>query len=580
MKKVNYMKNDYLVRKTYASFMMVSVLSVLAATLGILIDNVIAGKMLGQEALSAMSIVGSMSYVFSCLSNLCVLGGTIKAAQALGRGEKEAPSQFFSAAVIFFAAISLLISGLGLMFPETLAAMLGARGELLEPSAQFLRGYMWSILPNMLMFALNNFAKITGAPMLPLQSILAMTVADILLDLLLVHLGMFGLGLATTFGYVAGLGVSCLQFCKKSNTLHFVRPPHLLSMLREMMKTGLPTAAVRLGEALRTVLLNHMLIISVGAGALAALNVRTQANNFFGAVTLGMGQSLLPVAGLFYGQEDRTSLKEMLWYSLRLGFLLNVLVCILLCLFPHELALVFGIRDDDVMEMTVLAILLLGVSLPLRGINYTLINYFQATKKESLATCLSVQETFALVCLCSAILIVPFSETGVWLAFIMAEVITFVIIFAYAWFCRKKCPRSLEDLMLLPEGFGEADRLEISVKNTTAEVIKAVEAALAYAEARGVDKQKMNAIGLMIEEVGTNIVKFAFDDTKDHWLDIFMVAKAGEVRLHFRDNGKPFDPIAYSDTHEVGIGLKIIRGMAQEITYSHNLILNELYVKL
>lgn len=58
------MTNDYLVKKTYNSFMVISVLSVLAATLGILIDNVIAGKFLGQEALSTMSIVGSLSYVF------------------------------------------------------------------------------------------------------------------------------------------------------------------------------------------------------------------------------------------------------------------------------------------------------------------------------------------------------------------------------------------------------------------------------------------------------------------------------------------------------------------------------------
>ena len=59
------MKNDYLVKKTYNSFMLISVLSVLAATLGILIDNVVAGMMLGQEALSAMGIVGSLSYVIT-----------------------------------------------------------------------------------------------------------------------------------------------------------------------------------------------------------------------------------------------------------------------------------------------------------------------------------------------------------------------------------------------------------------------------------------------------------------------------------------------------------------------------------
>ncbi len=97
---------------------------------------------------------------------------------------------------------------------------------------------------------------------------------------------------------MVGLGVSCLQFCNKNNTLHFVRPRNLLQMLKDMMKTGLPTAAVRLGEALRAMILNHLLIVAVETGALAALNVRTQANNFFGAVTLGMSQSLLPVAGL------------------------------------------------------------------------------------------------------------------------------------------------------------------------------------------------------------------------------------------------------------------------------------------
>lgn len=574
------MKNDYLVEKTYNAFMMISVLSVLAATLGILIDNVIAGKLLGQEALSTMSIVGSLTYVFSSLSNLCVVGGAIKAAQALGRGEKDAPSNYFSITILFFAMISLLITGGGLLFPEMLAAILGARGDLVEPSIQFLRGYMWSIFPNLAMFSLNNFAKISGAPRLVLYSILAMTVSDIVLDLLLVRWGMFGLGLATTFGYIIGLGVSCLYFLNKDHSLHFVRPKGFFRRLMDMMRTGLPTATVRLGEGLRTILLNHLLIIAVGVGPLAALNVRTQANNFFGSVALGMSHALFPVIGLFYGQEDRSSLKESIWYSIRKGILLNFIVCVFLCLFAEQIASVFGIHDDDVKEMAAMAILLLGITLPLRGVNCILINYFQATKRETVATCLSTLQTFALVCAGSAILIRPFSETGVWLAFLLAEIVTFLLIVAYVVACRKRLPMSLEDLMLLETDFGETDQLEISVKNTTEDVVKAVEAVIAYSEAKGVDKRKINAIGLMIEEVGTNIVRYAFDDKKAHWLDISMLVKNGEVRLHFRDNGKPFDPIAYSDRNEGGIGLKIIRGLTRDIEYSHNLILNELRVRL
>ena len=41
-----------------------------------------------------------------------------------------------------------------------------------------------------------------------------------------------------------------------------------------------------------------------------------------------------------------------------------------------------------------------------------------------------------------------------------------------------------------------------------------------------------------------------------------------------------FDPIAYSDSNEGRIGLKLVRGLTQDIEYSYNLILNELRVKL
>ena len=95
------MTNDYLVKKTYNSFMVISVLSVMSATLGVLIDNVIAGKMLGQDALGAMGIAGPLSLVFTFLSSLCVLGGTVKATQALGQGEKDAPSHYFSVTLVF-----------------------------------------------------------------------------------------------------------------------------------------------------------------------------------------------------------------------------------------------------------------------------------------------------------------------------------------------------------------------------------------------------------------------------------------------------------------------------------------------
>ena len=66
---------------------------------------------------------------------------------------------------------------------------------------------------------------------------------------------------------------------------------------------------------------------------------------------------------------------------------------------PADPPLKFGIRDDAVMDMAVL------------------------------------------VCVCSVALIGRFSETGMWIAFLLAEVITFIFIVAYIWFYRKRMPR-------------------------------------------------------------------------------------------------------------------------------------------
>ena len=55
------MKNDYIVRNLYRSFVIVSILSALTATVGMLIDNMIVGCFLGSDALGAMGVVGPVT---------------------------------------------------------------------------------------------------------------------------------------------------------------------------------------------------------------------------------------------------------------------------------------------------------------------------------------------------------------------------------------------------------------------------------------------------------------------------------------------------------------------------------------
>ena len=162
------MRNDYIVRNTYYSFVLVSILSSLTATAGMLIDNIIVGRYLGSEALGAMGIVGPVSLVFSAIGNICSGGGGARAAQALGRGDREQYCLIFTTNTLFVLATGAILTVLGMLFAPSIAIILGAKAALLEPSTDYLYGFFLGTVPTILLSAMMGFVRMDGSPKLPL----------------------------------------------------------------------------------------------------------------------------------------------------------------------------------------------------------------------------------------------------------------------------------------------------------------------------------------------------------------------------------------------------------------------------
>lgn len=276
------MKNDYIVRNLYRSFVIVSIMSALTATVGMLVDNVVVGRLLGSDALGAMGVVQPLSLLFSAFGNICSGGGTARASQALGRGDRAQVNRIFTVTVLFaFLAGSVLMIA-GLIFTPQIAGILGAQGALKELTVQYLYGYFLSAPPTILMTAMMSFVRIDGSPRLPVICIAAMTVCNVILDLVMVlvlHKGMLGMALATAVSYVVAVLVGCTHFTRSCCTLKLTAVKGIGKELSSMMVTGAPTAISRISDTLKVMILNNLMVAAVGVGAVTALNVRTQANN-------------------------------------------------------------------------------------------------------------------------------------------------------------------------------------------------------------------------------------------------------------------------------------------------------------
>lgn len=583
------MKNDYVIRKIYQSFMLVSILGVLTATVGMLIDNIIVGQFLGTNALGAMGVVGPIASLFSMVGSISSSGGTAQAAQAVGRGDQNRLNRVFTSAMLYNIVLGVIFMAVGMVFTPQIAFVLGAKGELAAPAVEYLRGYFLGAIPMIMMLTLNSFVRMDGSPGMPLISVVVMSVSDIILDLVMVLVfrqGMFGMALATTLSYFLATAVIFTHFAKKNHALRLILPGKAVSEMKGIVTTGAPTAIGSLCSMMRTTMLNNLLVAVVGAGAVAAFNVRSQANNIISAIIMGIGQALMPVAGMFFGEEDAGALKSTVRVTLKLGMAMGIAVAVILFIVPSVFSHILGVTDPQVLVMADGAVRIYAVTIPIQLFNVVWMNFYQSTKKSGQATMITVLENFAYSVLAAFILIHPFGSNGVWFAFLIGEILTALTLYIYVAYKKKKPLPGISGFMLLGEDFGESagGRWEFSIGNDMTQVVALSGRITEYGKESDFDSHMLNTLALCIEEIAGNVVQHAFSPGEKRWFDLMILNKDDSVIVRMRDNGREFDPVRYlhenDDAEDKTMGLRLISALTDQFEYRRTLGLNNVIITI
>ena len=194
--------------------------------------------------------------------------------------------------------------------------------------------------------------------------------------------------------------------------LRFTVSKKIMTELKSIISAGAPTAISRVCITLETTIFNNLLITAVGAGAVAALNVRTQTNNFVGAITLGASQALVPIAGMFFGEEDRGALKSAVRATFKLGMILSITAAVVLFIVAPMFAELLGVSDPRILSMASVAVRIFAVSMPVQLFNLVWMNFYQSTKRSGLATMICILESFLFAVLAAFVLIRPLGGNG------------------------------------------------------------------------------------------------------------------------------------------------------------------------
>ena len=582
-------RNDA-ITNAFRGIFAVQMMSMLVGIAGCVIDGMIIGRFLGEEAMAAFGFAGSVTLLPAIAATILGSGAAVVCSRSLGKGSLEQTRARFSACFSATVVISALLAALIAALAAPAARLVGARGALSAMVADYIRGFGFACPGIILVAFLMPLMQMDGEMKRLLAAVAAMTVGDVAADLLnafVFHGGMLGMALATAFSYALALGILLPHLCKRGAI--FSRPAFALdrATTASMIAEGFPTATNQLGRLLLTFLLNRYLLSLGGSIAVAAHAVIMSAANLCMVPGSALGASTQMITGVLYGEEDRRQLTGLMRAAMRCNLLMNGGGTLLFLALAAPLAGLFYRGNPEGLRLAVAGFRFYALSMAFYGLNSTVRSFLQSAGKVGGTYAITFLDGFLGPLAAALLLGSLFGVPAIWLCYVLGEGLAS----ALALLALRRGNPDLSGVAAVvpfPAGFGENIEALFEGRvgeNDMGQVVRLSREAEAFARANGADGRTAFHIGLAVEEIAGNTLEYGFADGKPHRIELRLLKKEGAWLLRLRDDCPLFDPGDYmaqfsgSDPAR-NIGLRLLYGTAEDVTYLNALKLNNLLIRM
>lgn len=575
-----------------------SVISIIAAAIatmvGVVIDGIVIGRFLGPDSMAAYGLVTPIINLATAFSGILATGAQVVCAQHLGAGKSEKARRVFSMCMVVTAVVAAIMMIVILLFRGGISEILGARGKsahLLPLVSDYLLGMVFAFPSVLLLFEFNSLMRLDGDPNRVIVAVVVMTLLDVagdLLNALVIHGGMLGMGLATSISYFAALVIMLLHFTKKDIIFKFSPKNLNIKDLKDILTTGSSSAMGSVSAMLKNGVLNGVMVATaLSSTAVAAFGVVTTVFNFTSSIMIGVGLTTAMIAGMILGEQDRSGAEALVKVSVKTALVIGLLLGVVVFVFSDWIAGVFGSSDGvQMVELAARGLKFYAVSIILYGVNIVFVNYTQGMRRMAVTNIFCFLQGFVFMVLPALLLSGSMQTDAVWISYIIGESATLLFIWIFAAVRKRGIPFKTSDFLFLKEPFGveKKNQFEVSITEEY-EVIPASVAVGDFCSTHNASEKTKLLISLFVEELGNNIVKYGFSDKKGHSIDIRVIRTEDGWIMRFRDNCKQFDPTAWIKLHESedpssNIGIRMVCGMAKKVDYLSTMELNNLTIKI
>lgn len=393
----------------------------------IVVDGLFVARLIGRDALAAVTVAVPVMEVLIALSLLISVGAGVVISGHRGRGDDLAARAVFNQSALLMGGASLIIAVFGVLLARPLGTALGGTQALLPDITAYLRLLLGFSPFFMFSYGLGAWARNDDRPLLALTAMGAGTALNIFLDYAFIAWcgwGVAGAALATGLGPVVSCAVLLPHFLRRRGALWFARTRIAFSAVKAIVTAGIPPFLMEFALGLTTLCVNLAVSAHLGGLGLAAYGVVGYVALIVLTLFLGMAEGTQPLFSYAHGRGDDSAVRYLLRASLVSSAAMGVAVYALLLACAQIPARVFAGNDVALLALSVPAIHMYFPALFASGMNIQLTSCLQSTGRALRSALVSALR--ALVLLSAMLMVLPalIGPNGVWLSVPAAELLT------------------------------------------------------------------------------------------------------------------------------------------------------------
>lgn len=403
-------------------------ISMLVQALYNIVDSMFVAR-LSETALTAVSLAFPLQNLLIAFGVGTGVGMASFLSRKLGERDEESATKVAGNGISIASITWAVFAVLGLTVVKPFLNLFSDDAELLGLSTGYSEIVMVFSLFMFLSMMNERILQGTGDSFSSMLSQMTGAITNIILDPIFIFtlgFGVNGAAIATVIGQGVGCAVSFV--CVIRNKFIHIEPRHLKiekRMVKAIYAVGAPTIITNSIGTVMTGAINAILI-AFSTTAVSIFSVYFKLQSFVFMPIFGLSSGMVPIIAYNYGARKRKRVTETIWKGTFIASVIMILGTLAFNFFPRELLSLFS-ATEEMYRIGIPALKMISLCFVPAAVSIGLGSSFQATGYGVGTMIVSICRQLMVLIPVAYILSIFLGINGVWLSFIIAEIIGLVV---------------------------------------------------------------------------------------------------------------------------------------------------------